>query len=178
MTSPLDFDQRHKLALNLDYSLGKGEGPIFFGVHAFENIGFNVLYNIASGTPYTPTKVFNEVTLAAVSTEPSGPLNSRYGPWTSNLDFKATRGFAALGLNLEAYVWVLNALDARNPVVVYGSSGSATATGWLDTEDGQTYLQTAAAAGRDGNQLYQLAQNNPNNFTNPRLVRFGLRTNF
>ena len=28
MTSPLDFDQRHKLALNLDYSLGKGEGPL------------------------------------------------------------------------------------------------------------------------------------------------------
>jgi len=133
---------------------------------------------VASGTPYTPTKIFNEVTLAAVSTEPAGPINSRYGPWTSNLDVKATKGFDAGGFKLEAYVWVLNLLDTRNPVQVYGSSGSAAATGWLDTEDGQTYLANAADAGRDGLGLYQLAQNNPNFYTNPRLVRFGLRTNF
>ena len=178
MTSPLDFDQRHKLAINLDYSLGKGEGPVVAGYRLFENFGINLLYNVASGTPYTPTKIFNEVTLAAVATEPAGPINSRYGPWTSNLDFKASRGFGAAGLKLEAYVWVLNALDTRNPIIVYGSSGSATSTGWLDTEDGQTYLQAANEAGKDGQLLYDLAQKNPNFYTNPRLVRFGLRTNF
>jgi outer membrane receptor protein involved in Fe transport len=178
MTSPLDFDQRHKMAFNLDYSLGKGEGPLVLGYRVFQNLGVNVLYNVASGTPYTPAKVFNEVTLAAVSSEPSGPINSRYGPWTSNLDLKATRGFDAMGLKFEAYVWVLNLLDTRNAIQVYGSSGSATSTGWLDTADGQTYLQTAAEAGRDGQLLYELAENNPNHFTNPRLVRFGLRTNF
>jgi len=175
MTAPLDFDQRHKLALNLDYSLGKGEGPLFLGHRLLEGVGINVLYNVASGTPYTPTKIFNEVTLAAVSTEPSGPINSRYGPWTSNLDLKTTKGFGAAGLKFEAYVWVLNLLDTRNPITVYGSSGSAASTGWLDTEDGQTYL---AEAGQEGQRLYQLAQNNPNFYTNPRLVRFGLRTNF
>ena len=73
---------------------------------------------------------------------------------------------------------MLNVLDTRNAVAVYGSSGSATSTGWLDTEDGQTYLQTAADAGQDGQFLYDLAQNNPNLYTNPRLVRFGFRTNF
>ena len=178
MTSPLDFDQRHKLALNLDYSLGKGEGPLVAGFRLFENVGVNLLYNVASGTPYTPTKVYNEVSLAALSTEPAGPINSRYGPWTSNLDAKATKGFNAAGLKFEAYVWVLNVLDTRNAVQVYGSSGSATSTGWLDTEDGQTYVQTAADAGRNGQLLYELAQNNPNLYTNPRLVRFGFRTNF
>jgi outer membrane receptor protein involved in Fe transport len=178
MTSPLEFDQRHKLALNVDYRLGKGEGPMLLGVRALENLGVSLLYNVGSGTPYTPTKVYNEVSQAALSTEPAGPINSRYGPWTSSLDLKASRGFAAIGLNVEAYVWVLNAFDSRNPILVYGSSGSASSTGWLDTADGQTYLQTAAAAGKDGDLLYQLAQNNPNNFTNPRLVRFGLRTNF
>jgi outer membrane receptor protein involved in Fe transport len=178
MTSPLDFDQRHKLALNLGYSLGKDEGPLVGGVRLFQNLGVNLLYNVASGTPYTPTKVFNEVSLAAVSTEPAGPINSRYGPWTSNLDVKATKGFSAAGLKFEAYAWVLNVLDTRNAVTVYGSSGSAASTGWLNTEDGQTYVQTAANAGRDGQFLYDLAQNNPNSYTNPRLVRFGLRTNF
>ena len=158
---------------------GQGRGAAAsLGFRLFEDVGVNVLYNVASGTPYTPTKVFNEVTLAAVATEPAGPINSRYGPWTSNLDLKATKGFGATGLRFEAYVWVLNLLDTRNPIQVYGSSGSATSTGWLDTEDGQTYLQTAADAGRDGQLLYDLAQNNPNFYTNPRLVRFGLRTNF
>ena len=178
MNSPLDFDQRHKLAINLDYSLDKGEGPLVAGLRVFENFGVSLLYNVASGTPYTPARVYNEVSLAAVQVTPAGPINSRYGPWTNNLDVKATRGFAAAGLKFEAYVWVLNLLDARNPVQVYGSSGSATSTRWLDTEDGQNYLTTAAGAGQDGQLLYDLAQNNPNFYTNPRLVRFGIRTNF
>jgi len=91
----------------------------------------------------------------------------------NNLDVKATRGFAAAGLKFEAYVWVLNLLDARNPVQVYGSSGSATSTRWLDTEDGQNYLTTAAGAGQDGQLLYDLAQNNPNFYTNRAWFRFG-----
>ena len=151
MTSPLDFDQRHKLALNLDYRLGKGEGPLVGGLRLFEDFGVNVLYNVASGTPYTPTKVYNEVTLAAVSTEPAGPINSRYGPWTNNLDLKATSGFRAAGLALRGLrLGAEPARHAATPSAVYGSSGSATSTGWLDTEDGQTYLQTAADAGQDG----------------------------
>ena len=178
MTSPLDFDQRHKLALNLGYSLGKEEGPQLFGVRLFEEFGVNVLYNVASGTPFTPTKVYNEVSLAALSIEPEGPINSRNGPWTSNLDLKATRGFGAAGLRFAAYVWVLNVLDTRNAVAVYGSSGSARSTGWLNTDDGQTYVATADDAGRDGQFLYDLSQNNPNLYTNPRLVRFGFRTSF
>ena len=71
-TAPLDFDQRHKISMNLDWSLGKGEGPVWNKWRVFENTGVNALFNIASGTPYTPTKVYNELTLAAVSSEPSG----------------------------------------------------------------------------------------------------------
>jgi len=178
MTAPLSFDQRHKLAIGVDYSLGKGEGPALGRWKPFQNLGVNVLYNVASGTPYTPTRVFNEVTLAAVSSRPDGPINSRYGPWTSDLDIKASRSFSLMGLNCEAYAWVLNVLDTRNSINVYGSTGSASSTGWLFTEDGQNYLATAAAAGRDGQMLYELAQNNPNFYSNPRLVRFGFRTNF
>jgi outer membrane receptor protein involved in Fe transport len=173
-TAPLDFDQRHKLSMNLDWRLAKNEGPMFAGWRPFSNTGINVLYNIASGTPYTPTFVYNEVTLAAVTGQPSGPLNSRYGPWTSNVDLKATRGFNLAGLNLEGFVWVLNLLDAHNAITVYTSTGSPETTGWLNTADGQAFLQSTA----NGEQFYQLAQNNPNLYTNPRLVRFGLRTSF
>ena len=66
---------------------------------------------MAQPTPYTPTFPYNELTLAAVSGVPSGPLNSRYGPWTSNLDLKATKGFAFGGLDFEAFAWMLNAFN-------------------------------------------------------------------
>jgi outer membrane receptor protein involved in Fe transport len=175
-TAPLDFDQRHKISMNVDWRLGKGEGPMWNGFRPLENLGVNVLYNVASGTPYTPTKVYNEVTLAAVASEPSGPVNSRYGPWTSSIDVKATRGFAFSGLKFEAFAWVLNLLDTKNPVGVYTSTGSTESTNWLNTEDGQTFITNTA--GKNGEALYHLAENNPNLYSNPRLVRFGIRTNF
>ena len=175
-TAPLDFDQRHKISMNLDWRLGKGEGPTWGKWRALEHTDINVLYNVASGTPYTPTKVYNEVTLAAVASEPSGPLNSRYGPWTSTIDVKASRGFNLGGLNLEAFVWALNLLDTRNPTAVYTSTGSTESTNWLNTDDGIAFVNNTAS--KNGEALYHLAENNPNLFSNPRLVRFGIRTNF
>ncbi len=179
-TSPLDFDQRHKVSMDLDWRLGKGEGMKLGGrgFRPFEDLGINALFNVASGTPYTPTFVFDEVTLANVASQPSGPLNSRYGPWTSNLDLKVTKGFGFESTRLEAFVWALNVFDTQNPVNVYHSSGSSTTTNWLSTAEGQSYLQSTSDAGLDGAGLYNLAQNNPNLYSNPRLIRFGLRTSF
>ena len=134
-----------------------------------------MLYNIGSGTPYTPTGIYNEVTLANVNSSPSGPLNSRYGPWNSTMDIKATRGFQLGTTKFEGFVWVLNALDTENPIAVYTGTGSAFATGWLNTADGQQFL---ADTGAQGAALYNLAQNNPNLYSNPRLVRFGVRASF
>jgi outer membrane receptor protein involved in Fe transport len=177
-TAPLDFDQRHKLSFNVDWSFEKGEGPTWNGWKPLENITVNALYNIGSGTPYTPTTVFNELTLANVSSQPSGPLNSRYGPWTQTLDLKASRGFNVMRTKFEAFLWVLNVMDTKNPVTVFSSSGSPDATGWLNTNDGQAYLDNAASKGKDGLGRYRLAEADPNLFANPRLVRFGLRTSF
>lgn len=173
-TSPLDFDQRHKITINVDLSWDKNEGKATW----YQNLGVNLLYNVASGTPYTPTFTYNELTQAAVTSAPSGPLNSRYGPWTQTLDAKATRGFNFAGFKVEGFVWVLNLLDSKNAYRVYTSSGSADATGWLDTDEAQNYLQGAAANGKDGLAAYKLAEANPTLFGNPRLVRFGVRTNF
>ncbi len=178
LTAPLDFDQRHKLAINVDWSLEKGEGPMFAGRRWFENTGVNVLYNIGSGTPYTPTEIYNEITLANVNSQPSGPINSRYGPWTANLDLKATRGFQLGATKFEGFVWVLNALNSKNAYNVYTGTGSPFSTSWLNTENGQAFLANAESNGQDGLGLYTLAENNPNLYSNPRLVRFGLRTNF
>ncbi len=177
-TAPLDFDQRHKLSVNLDWSLEKGEGPLWFGRRLLDNTGINLLYNVASGTPYTPTVIYNEITLANVNSTPSGPLNSRYGPWTTSLDVKATKGFRLAGAGFEAFVWGLNLFNTRNPFNVYTSSGDPASTGWLNSQEGQAFLENADSAGKDALGLYRLAESNPNLFANPRLVRFGVRASF
>ena len=177
-TAALDFDQRHKISINVDLSFRKGQGPGWGSFHPLENGGINVLTNIASGTPYTPTNPFNELTLAAVSTQPAGPINSRYGPWTQSLDLKATRGFDVARLRLEGFVWVLNLFNTRNAYTVYTSTGSALTTGFLNSNDGRAYVENADNQGKDGVGQYQLAEGDPTLFGTPRVVRFGLRTNF
>jgi outer membrane receptor protein involved in Fe transport len=168
-TAPLDFDQRHKLTVSADYRFGRDDGPKFL-----HNAGINVLASLASGTPYTPVRVYDEVTLASVSTTPVGPVNSRYGPWTSTVDLKATKGFHVGNQNIEAQLWVLNVFDRKNVYNVYHGTGSSTSTGFLSTPAGQGYLANA----EDGAALYDLAQNQPGYYGNPRLVRFGLRLEF
>jgi outer membrane receptor protein involved in Fe transport len=177
-TSPLDFDQRHKLSVNLDYALAKGEGMAIGTWHPFQNFNINVLYNVASGTPFTPIEVMDEVTLAAVSTRPEGALNSRFGPWTQSLDFKAKRGIGLSGLNLDAYVWVLNLFDTNNAVNVYGGTGSAYNDGYLSTPPGQSTAADLAAHGIDPVAAYNLALQGAGLFSTPRTVRFGVQLGF
>jgi len=178
-TAPLDFDQRHKVSIDMDYSLGKGEGPKVMSMTWLQNVDLNVLYNIGSGTPYTPTEVYDEPTLAAVSSVPSGPLNSRYGPWTQSVDLKATKSFKMAGLDMSAYLWLLNAFDEKNAVQVYTSTGSPFTTSYLNTAAGQAAKQDLSNKyGLDASQAYAAALQNPSLFTNPRMIRFGLRMGF
>jgi outer membrane receptor protein involved in Fe transport len=178
-TAPLDFDQRHKLSANFDWRLNRGEGPQWSGRRWLEGTGLNVLINVASGTPYTPTVVYNELTLAATTGDPAGSLNSRYGPWTASVDFKASKRLG-LGLwNMEVYAWVLNLFNNENAITVYTSSGTPYSTTFLNTQPGEAFVETAAEQeGVDGEALYRLAEDNPTLFASPRLVRFGLRMSF
>ena len=163
-TSPLDFDQRHKIAANLDWRFGKSEGPAWGGAHWLENFGVNLLMNIASGTPYTPrSSTTRSRSRPSVDRWPD-PQNSRYGPWTVNLDLKATEGFSLAGFPMEASVWVLNLLGYDNPVEVYTSSGSASSVGFLSTQDGQAFTQTAAAQGSTAPGSTASRENDPTLF--------------
>jgi hypothetical protein len=173
IATPLAFDQRHKFSWNLDYRLAKGEGPAWHGNKLLENAGINVLLNAGSGVPYTPTTVYNEVTLANVASQPIGPINSRYGPWTVQLDLKANKEIDLGGQNLDVYVWVLNVFDRDNIRTVYTGTGSAESTNFLNTPEGQAAYGTA-----DEQQRYSLAERNPTLHDFGRLVRFGAKVSF
>ncbi len=173
LASPLAFDQRHKVSWNFDYRFSKDEGPLLGGHHLFENLGLNVLLNAGSGFPYTPTRVYNEVTLANVSTQPIGPINSRYGPWTVQMDLKANKGIDLAGQNLDLYVWVLNVFNRDNVRTVYSGTGTAETTNFLNTNEGQNTYDTA-----DAQRRYRLAELSPTLHDVGRLVRFGAKVSF
>jgi len=173
IATPLAFDQRHKFSWNLDYRFAKGEGPAWHGNRLLENAGINVLLNAGSGFPYTPTRIYNEVTLASVAAQPIGPINSRYGPWTIQLDLKANKGLNLGGQNLNVYVLVLNVFNRDNVRTVYAGTGSATTTNFLNTPDGQSTYSTP-----DAQRRYTLAELSPTLHDTGRLVRFGAKVSF
>jgi outer membrane receptor protein involved in Fe transport len=175
LATPLSFDQRHKFGMNLDYRLGNGEGPAWGKAHPLENAGVNVLVSAASGTPYTPTKVYNAVSLAAQFPTPIGEINSRYGPWTASVDLKGGKTFMLGRQGLEVYLWVMNVFDQKNTTFVYTTSGSAETTNYLNSDAGQKYL---ADNGPDTERRYRLATLNPDFYLNPRLWRFGAKLSF
>ncbi len=175
-TSPLDFDQRHKISASIDYRFVDKDGPRFLGGQPLSNAGINVLFTAGSGFPYTPTFTFNEVTTGASSSRPSGPVNSSYGPWTFRTDVKANKRFRIIGLQGDLYVWVLNLFNRANATSpVYSSTGSPTTSGWLNTDEGRKFVERFGQLGED---KYKLKENSPFNFGTPRQVRFGLALSF
>jgi outer membrane receptor protein involved in Fe transport len=177
-TAPLDFDQRHKVSVNLGLSWLKNEGPKWGNRTPLADVDVNVLYNVASGTPYTPTTVYDEVALLNVAALPTDAINSRTGPITQTLDFKITKGIRFRGPTLGAYVWVLNTFDTKNAIAVYSGTGSPYTTGYLDTPGGRALADQLRSEGIDPGHAYGLAQQRPDHFSYPRTVRFGLRMDF
>jgi outer membrane receptor protein involved in Fe transport len=173
--SPLEFDQRHKLTGIMDVRAGKGQGPKVGNTYVLENAGVNFLFTAASGAPFTPIRVVNEITMGAFSPVPVAAINSRNAPWTYRLDLKANKTFAVARLSFDVYLWVINVFDRKNVVEVYEGSGLADNTGWLATPEGQAYI---AQFGDDGVEKYNIKQRNPMHYDTPRQVRLGLRMNF
>src|SRR5262249_6192822 len=177
-TSPLDYDQRHKVSMNMAVSFLKGEGPKWGTSSPLSNVELNVLYNIATGTPYTATNVTDEVTQLNVAQQPTGALNERTSPAVQSFDFKLTKGFGFGATHFSAYVWMLNAFDTNNAIAVYSGTGSPYTTGFLDTEPGRAGASQLRGEGIDPNSAYALSTQSSSLFSIPRTLRFGIRTDF
>jgi outer membrane receptor protein involved in Fe transport len=189
--SPLSFDRRHTLNASLDYRLGEGEGPEVFGAHALANFGVNLLAVAKSGLPYS------QVRSTKIITDPQPPkvkgdLGDVTTPWTSRLDLKVDRRFNLGGLSAQAYVWVQNLLDSRNPISVYRATGVGNNDGFLSTPGGRDQIQSARPSSESFEDHYQQYQSGPTNVTSynmsrpsdsriyslPRRTRLGFLINF
>jgi hypothetical protein len=175
-TSPLDYDRRHAIIGIFDIRTLKGEGPMVGNYHPLENFGLNIVTQISSGLPYTPTEVYDAANAAlSVDQVPTGGINSANGPWTFNIDLKMERVFDVGNFKLKPYVWVKNLLNRENVLSVYEGTGEPNTTGFLESEEGQNNI---AERGDEYEYRYDLLQNNPKNYANPRMVFAGLRVSF
>ncbi len=185
-TNPLDYDQRHSLIGMFDLRTGKGEGPKIGEIYPLENFGFNTIIQLASGTPYTPMQIYDGVSPnASVQQIPIGTINSDNLPWQFVVDLKMERSFTIDKYKFVPYVWVKNLLDRENILNIYEGTGKANTSGYLQSAEGQLRSsstaidpETGETRGDEFTHRYDLAQNNPKNYSNPRMILFGLRVSF
>lgn len=115
----LDFDQRHKISLNLNFNIPDNSGLDIFGIDLLSNFNLNVLVKANSGLPYTP---YVDPTVRI-------DINSGRKPWTSTVDLRAVKTIP-FGLVSAAFVLeITNLLNTENVVYVYSRTGKPFDTG-------------------------------------------------
>lgn len=150
--SPLEWDQTH--TLNLTVGVGNSDAGAFF-------IG-----RYASGLPYTPsilvqTRVGQNVSTALLK-------NSRRRPDQYTADVRIFKNIYVFGVQMTLFAKILNILDYRNELEVYGDTGRANKT--LQTIIyGDTRLQNNTVA-----EWF----NNPTFYSEPREFQLGIELGF
>ncbi len=169
--APLDFDQRHTGAVNLDFRTTANDGPIW------GRAGLNMLLSFHSGRPYTPGNNRSQVfdTGSTNNNFPVAQINSEAMPFFMQLDAKLDKSFAIGGVDLNVYLWAVNLLGRSNVRIVYAQSGVADTDGWLTSNAGKAQISSSPASFES---LYNARTDNALHYEQPRQYRLGLRFNF
>ncbi len=185
--SPLDFNQRHRGSVNVDYSFGKNDGgPIL------EQVGANVLFTYNSGHPYTRSSGSigqqGASTGALVESDarfsfPLESVNASTTPWVFNFDLRVFKGFDIGGVNAEVYCYVQNLLNTKNVLNVYRRTGNAFDDGFLSNPDLSSNIVSSLGPGytelyRNANLVngrHYVNTTGNNLYGTPRQIRFGMR---
>lgn len=184
--APLDFDQRHRFQVNIDFRYGGGKdynGPMIAGKQILQNTGLNVTNILASGTPYSRSSLVVNEGIGATNHRLDGTLNGARLPWqfTSDLQldrdiplsFGGKEGDKAKSANLNVFLLVTNVFNSRNIVNVFRYTGSPNNDGFLAELTDRTQIDPDSF--RD---LYAFKVNDPFNYGLPRQIRLGVRFDF
>ncbi len=147
---PLDWDQRHALNATLNYSHPSGFGGSF-------------IFRFGSGTPYTPT-------LTTTSNVGELTYNSQVMPATYELDLRLYKDFKFGMTTFTVFARIDNVLDTKNAKNVYTDSGEPD---WSLQEE---HLLASNPAQRVA--TIQDYYTNPNYYSAPRRIQFGITYSF
>ncbi|MDQ7041407.1 MAG: TonB-dependent receptor [Rhodothermus sp.] len=190
LLQPLEFEQRHRGSIVLDYRTG-AEQPM-----ALQNLSVNLLFSFNSGHRFTRStggvgqRGADEGALLTDSDPrnrvPLEPLNSSTTPWYFRTDLRIEKGFSFGRATATAYMYIENLLNRRNPINVYLRTGNPFDDGFLSNPE----LSEEIVRGQGPDYVYYYQQINLRNrqhyiadegvdlFDRPRQVRLGLRVEF
>lgn len=193
---PLSFDRRHAINLMLDYRFDEGKdysGPVIRRsrkdgegndvvktIQVLKNTGVNFTIFGGSGTPYTKSSKIVPIGGSGII---KGSISGSRLPWQFRIDGRVDKdinlswGEGKRQSYLNIYLQVLNILDSKNIMSVYGATGNPDDDGYLAAAEYQTNIQAQLdeQAFRD---LYSIRVNSPYNYSSPRQIRLGLIFNF
>lgn len=187
-TLPLDFDQRHNMAITVDYRFGgkvsgtQYDGPKIAGKSIFANTGINFVVNSGSGSPYTKRNKPNSGVVV-------GSLNGSRKPWRTSINMRADRDIRIMLADkkedgtkekygyLNVYLEISNLMNTKNVISVYSYTGNPEDDGVLNFADYQTQLATQNDEEAYRN-YYAMYINTPYSYSLPRTVRLGVQFSF
>ncbi len=190
---PLDYNQTHRGAINLDYRFGKNDGgPIL------ERFGANFLFTFNSGHPYThvyappggqvdPYSAGVDYMNDTRSRQALEQIGASRTPWNFNIDMRLDKTFTLFGkMDATIYARVTNLLNTKNVINVFEMTGTATDDGYLTdpTRSGQniaTYGQEYAELYRvmnieNGGSYHHLVGREL--YSEPRQILFGIKLQY
>ncbi|HEX2896553.1 MAG TPA: TonB-dependent receptor, partial [candidate division Zixibacteria bacterium] len=178
--APLDYDQRHKLTwiLQLDY---RGRGKYDQSFQILNEVLFNAVMSYNSSLPHTPIQISNEASLFPFAPIAIDETNSRRMKDRLTIDIRVERNIFIRGFEISPFVTITNLLDKKNVSNVWSYSGLPNSTGWLQTSDGQQFIQntnTPDYNGLNGEEKYYIKEQLPGHYYAPRQFFFGLRGTF
>lgn len=178
--APLNWDQRHKVNINMDFRFGEGKaynGPQLFGKDILANAGANFTVVTGSGYPYSRTRGVGEPGL-------KGSLNGSRLPWTTNIKMRVDKDIVlnskrASGkeYSINIYLDVDNLLNTKNVYGVYQATGDPFDDGFLTAPKMQQNIQ-AQLDEESFRWYYMMGMLGTGNFSGPRTMRLGLTLNF
>lgn len=166
---PLDFDERHRFNLVLDYRVPRNSSL----PKIFQNAGINLQSTAVTGRPYTAT--FRPTQFGGEGTE--GGINGSRQPFNFTLNGQVSKDITfGKGSYVNIYFRVSNVLNRRNVLNVYSATGSAEDPGFLQSSFGDDQLNTIANSPRSVESYlaaYSWSVLNPGFFTLPRRMFVG-----
>jgi hypothetical protein len=181
-TYPVDHDQTHSLVCRADLNLHAGEGFKLGSIHPLENTRVILLFETASGLPYTaypyPQAPQN---LQYVLVDVDLDYNSSRAEKTSSLSLRVERTVSFGDVTLIPFLWIENLLDRQNVTNVWRTSGQPDNTGFLQTSNGQEFIEAFSMPndlGLTGEEAYRVLEQYPQNVGHPRMIYLGIRAAF
>jgi hypothetical protein len=184
--SALNYDSRHNINLNFNYSYDNNEGPSIGGRKPLQNFNANLILRARSGEPYT---TYTNV----IGNNIQGGLNGTRLPWHYGIDLRMDKTFMLkTGKNktgiegqqemsryrITIFAYVNNIFNIREILSVYPYTSRPDDDGYITSPTGQQFLNSQQGPMQSAFDMYSLYVNDPSNLAAPRRIQVGASFGF